>query len=184
MPTVTSVDPNESSEEDLTAKITSQIRLQIKKAKSQMPKSILKKRTQKQMAKAEVLEIAEEPETAPCTPDIRPNASPVEEVKHNIQETAVCQDEEDGVTIFRCKFPGCGQTYTKSASIGGHTSKKHPGFSQVYKKKQETRARRELKREQNHLLKEFFDNHGITSAYQLSYYKKEIRKHLSDEAAT
>ena len=48
---------------------------------------------------------------------------------------------------FKCKFPGCSKSFAKAQSLGGHTSKKHPGFSTIYAEKRRIRDERAPKRE-------------------------------------
>jgi hypothetical protein len=54
----------------------------------------------------------------------------------------------------RCEY--CGRQFTKTQSLGGHISKKHPGKSEQYALKQQKRADNEHDREMRQKAKEFF----------------------------
>lgn len=52
-----------------------------------------------------------------------------------------------------CKY--CGEQFSKTQSVGGHVSKKHPGMSVSYRKKQDTRAENENDRKMRSQAKKY-----------------------------
>jgi len=54
---------------------------------------------------------------------------------------------------FKCKYPGCCETFKKLQGLGGHTSKAHPNFSQNYARKILIRNEREDVRIRNKEIK-------------------------------
>ncbi len=55
------------------------------------------------------------------------------------------KNNQSTAPTFACRF--CSAQYESSVRLGDHTSRAHPGNSQDYRKKQETRKHREPKRE-------------------------------------
>ena len=54
---------------------------------------------------------------------------------------------KDGKKVYHCPIDGCTVTFEKFQQLGGHKSKAHPGCSETYLKKIETRTRRKGERD-------------------------------------
>lgn len=64
-------------------------------------------------------------------------------------------------TEFKCKYPGCNQTFKKLQGLGGHTSKSHPNTSSNYANKVQIRKDREDVRLRNQHIKEILIDDGV-----------------------
>lgn len=75
--------------------------------------------------------------------------------------------------LFKCRF--CPVVFTESQMLGGHTSRAHPGQSPDYRKKKETRLRREpLRLARAEAKKQLAETHGEI-ALNDGQYRRQMR---------
>ena len=93
------------------------------------------------------------------------------------KKKSIKEKDDETPRPYKCSHPGCNMSYPSPASLGGHTSKAHPGWSLVYKQKIETRKSRATERD---LLQEakklFLAQRPQLSESDLITHRQDIQK--------
>ena len=104
-------------------------------------------------------------ETPLCKPDEPVEAHPTFKVtkpKSNKSKAIRKDPVNDSLnTAFDYKCPFCPKQFQKSAQLGGHVSKGHPGHSLAYKHKQEVRDSRTIERQYQKVAKIKLTEQGV-----------------------